>query len=49
VADPERVLRAREYGPEPYELRAQRQRCERDGGEQAEAAAQGPFIRHRSS
>jgi hypothetical protein len=43
------MLRTREYRPEAYELRAQRQRCERDGGEQADAAAQRPFIRHRSS
>ncbi len=49
VADAERVLRARQHGAEADELRAQRQRGERDRDEQADAAAQRALGAHRSS
>jgi hypothetical protein len=48
VADAESVLGAREHRAEPDELRAQRQRRERNRGQQADAAAQHPAT-HLSS
>ena len=49
MADAERVLRARQHRAEADELRTQRQRGERDGDEQAEAAAQRAVATHLSS
>ena len=49
VADAERVLGAWQDGPEPDELRPQRQRRQGNRDEQADAAAQSPVLAHLSS